>query len=51
MSPNDLRARVRSAILAHVDADAWALALDRELEEKDRLAGRKEQILAILNGD
>jgi hypothetical protein len=50
MSPNDLRARVPDAILAHVAKEAWGESLERNLEEKDRLAERKEQILALLNG-
>lgn len=51
MSPNDLRARVRDAVLAHVDREVWGESLERNQDEQDRLADRKEQIMALLNGD
>jgi hypothetical protein len=50
MSPPALRARVRDAVLAHIDQDAWGRSIDQEQEEQDRLADRKDQIMAILNG-
>jgi hypothetical protein len=50
MDPNDLRVRVREAILAHVDTDLWAASMDREAEQRARLAARRDQILDLLNG-
>jgi hypothetical protein len=48
MPPPVLRDRVRAAVLAHVELDAWAESAAREEEEIDRLADRKTQIAALL---
>jgi hypothetical protein len=50
MPPPMLRDRVRAAILAHVELDAWAASLAREEDEIERLADRKTQIAALLGG-
>jgi hypothetical protein len=48
MSPPVLRERVRAAVLAHVEPDAWAESLAREEDELERLAERKTEIAALL---
>lgn len=48
MPPPTLRARVRTAILAHIDDDAWEHSLEMEAEQLGKLAARKDQILAVL---
>jgi hypothetical protein len=48
MAPPILRERVRAAVLAHVELDAWAESLAREEDELERLADRKTQIAALL---
>jgi hypothetical protein len=48
MPPPVLRERVRAAVLAHVELDAWTESLAREEDEIERLADRKTQIAALL---
>ena len=48
MPPPMLRDRVRAAVLAHVEPDAWAESLAREEDELNLLADRKTQIAALL---
>ena len=45
MPPPELRARVRRAILAHIDGDAWERSLEIEQEELEKIADWKERIL------
>jgi hypothetical protein len=51
MPPPELRARVRKAIMAHIDGDAWERSLESEAEGLDKLASRKDRIMAILEAD
>ena len=43
MPPPELRDRVRKAILAHVDGDAWERSIEIEQEESDEIASWKER--------
>jgi hypothetical protein len=45
MPPPELRARVRKAILAHIDGDAWERSLEIEQEEFAEIADWKARIL------
>jgi hypothetical protein len=45
MPPPELRARVRKAILAHIDGDAWERSLEIEQEELAEIADWKARIL------
>ena len=49
MAPTELRARVRAAILAQIDGDIWEESLEREEEERDKLASRKDRILEVFD--
>lgn len=51
VDPPTLRNRVRDAVLAHIDAEAWARGMDKEKDELARLAAAHDQIVDILNGD
>jgi hypothetical protein len=48
MPPPELRERVRKAILAHIDGDAWERSLEAEDAHSDRLASCRAEILAML---
>jgi hypothetical protein len=49
MPPPELRARVRTAIAAHIDGNLWEESLEREEEERDKLASRKDRILEVFD--
>jgi hypothetical protein len=48
MPPPALRECVRSAVMAHIEPDAWAASMAREEDELERLAERKTEIAALL---
>jgi hypothetical protein len=48
MPPPDLRARVRQAIMAHIDGAAWEASLEAEEAHRERLDRRRDEILAML---
>jgi hypothetical protein len=45
MPPPELRDRVRKAILAHIDGDAWERSLEIEQEELAEIVDLKARIL------